>query len=63
MNARQIQQILIKDGWMIKNQKGSHRQYIHALKKGKVTVPFHGKDEINPSTLKSIFKQAGIKNK
>ena len=37
--------------------------YIHELKKGKVTVPFHGKDEINPSTLKSIFKQAGIKNK
>jgi predicted RNA binding protein YcfA (HicA-like mRNA interferase family) len=50
MNAKQIQQILIKDGWIIKNQKGSHRQYIHELKKGKVTVPFHGKDEINPST-------------
>ena len=58
MNAQQIQQILIKDGWSIKNQKGSHRQYIHEFKKGKVTVPFHGKDEINPSTLKSIFKQA-----
>ncbi len=63
MNAKQIQQILIKDGWSIKNQKGSHRQYIHEFKKGKVTVTFHGKDEINPSTLKSIFKQAGIKNK
>jgi len=63
MNAKQIQQILIKDGWSIKNQKGSHRQYIHEFKKCKVTVPFHGKDEINPSTLKSIFKQAGIKNK
>jgi len=50
MNAKQIQQILIKDGWIIKNQKGSHRQYIRELKKGKVTVPFHGKDEINPST-------------
>ncbi|MEY3188204.1 MAG: HicA toxin of bacterial toxin-antitoxin [Bacteroidota bacterium] len=50
MNAKQIQQILIKDGRIIKNQKGSHRQYIHELKKGKVTVPFHGKDEINPST-------------
>ena len=46
---------------VIKNQKG--RQYIHEFKKGKVTVPFHGKDEINPSTLKSIFKQAEIKNK
>jgi predicted RNA binding protein YcfA (HicA-like mRNA interferase family) len=50
MSAKQIQQILIKDGWIIKNQKGSHRKYIHELKKGKVTVPFHGKDEINPST-------------
>ena len=63
MNARQIQKILIKDGWIIKNHNGSHRQYIHEFKKGKVKVPFHGKDEINPSTLKSIFKQAGIKNK
>jgi predicted RNA binding protein YcfA (HicA-like mRNA interferase family) len=28
---------------------------------GKVTVPIHGKNEININTLKSIFKQAGIK--
>jgi predicted RNA binding protein YcfA (HicA-like mRNA interferase family) len=63
MNAKQIHRLLIKEGWIIKNQKGSHRQYIHVARKGKVTLPIHGKNEININTLKSIFKQAGIKTK
>jgi len=45
----------------MKTQKGSHGQFIHPTKKGKVTVPIHGKDEIPHKTLNSIFKQAGIK--
>jgi predicted RNA binding protein YcfA (HicA-like mRNA interferase family) len=63
MNAKQIHRLLIKEGWIIKNQKGSHRQYIHVARTGKVTLPIHGKNEININTLKSIFKQAGIKIK
>jgi predicted RNA binding protein YcfA (HicA-like mRNA interferase family) len=61
MNAKQIHRLLINEGWIIKNQNGSHRQYIHMTRMGKVTVPIHGKNEININTLKSIFKQAGIK--
>ena len=32
-------------GWRFDSQKGSHRQYVHPFKIGKVTIPFHkGKD-------------------
>ena len=42
-------------GWM-----GSHRQYKHPTKKGKVTIPFHTKD-LSKSTEQSILKQAWLK--
>jgi predicted RNA binding protein YcfA (HicA-like mRNA interferase family) len=61
MNSKQVIHLLKKDGWSLKVQKGSHGQYIHPTKKGKVTVPIHGKDEIPPKTLKSILNQAGLK--
>lgn len=63
MNAKQSHRLLIKEGWIIKNQNGSHRQYIQVARTGRVTPPVLGKNEININTLKSIFKQAGIKTK
>jgi predicted RNA binding protein YcfA (HicA-like mRNA interferase family) len=50
-----------KDGWTLKAQSGSHKQFIHPVKQGKVTVADHGKKEIPPGTLNSILKQAGLK--
>ena len=43
-------------------QKGSHRQYKHKTKGGRVTVP-HPKKDLPLGTVKSIFKQAGIEVK
>jgi predicted RNA binding protein YcfA (HicA-like mRNA interferase family) len=60
MNAKQIERIIRKDGWVLKSQKGSHQQYVHPTKKGKVTLALHGKREITIKTVRSIFKQAGI---
>ena len=60
MNAKQIERIIRKDGWVLKSQKGSHQQFIHPYKKGKVTLAIHGKREIPHKTLKSIFTQAGL---
>ena len=51
--------ILHRDGWIVKNQRGSHVQLIHATKSGKVTIP-HPRKELDPKTVKSIFKQASI---
>ena len=47
------------DGWVLKSQRGSHRQYVHPVKPGKVTLPNHTGD-LDPRTVKSIWKQAGI---
>lgn len=61
MNAKQVIKLLKQDGWFRKkSNSGSHQQFIHDEKKGKVTVPVHGKDEIPPKTLAAILKQAGL---
>ncbi|MDR6195908.1 type II toxin-antitoxin system HicA family toxin [Siphonobacter sp. SORGH_AS_0500] len=61
MTAREILKMLHQDGWMIKDQNGSHLQLVHPTKKGKVTVPAHGSKDIPKGTLNSILKQAGLK--
>ena len=45
MKPREMEKLILADGWMFKNQEGSHKNYIHPTKPGKVTIPFHqGKD-------------------
>jgi predicted RNA binding protein YcfA (HicA-like mRNA interferase family) len=61
MRCREIIKILEKDGWYEVDQKGSHKQFKHPLKQGKVTVPMHKIKDIPVGTLNSIYKQAGIK--
>lgn len=62
MRFEELEKIIISDGWFLKSQKGSHRQYVHHWKKGKVTIPFH-RGDLNIRTVKSILKQAGIERK
>jgi predicted RNA binding protein YcfA (HicA-like mRNA interferase family) len=60
MNSREILLALQRDGWVQVAQKGSHVQFKHPKKEGRVTVP-HPKRDIPIGTLKSIEKQAGLK--
>ena len=60
MNSRDVIKALEKANWFEVNQSGSHKQFKHATKKGRVTVPYPKRD-IPIGTLKSIEKQAGIK--
>ena len=60
MNSRDVIKALEQDGWYEVSQVGSHKQFKHAMRKGRVTVP-HPKRDIPIGTLKSIEKQAGIK--
>lgn len=60
MKVRDVLKKLQKDGWQLKNQAGSHRQFVHSMKPGKVTIAGHESDELPPKTHKSIMKQAGI---
>jgi len=50
-----------KDGWYLVATSGSHRQYKHPLKAGRVTIAGHPSDELAPGTLNSILKQAQFK--
>jgi len=62
MNSREIIKLLGLDGWIKHNQKGSHCQYKHPVKKGKVTVP-HPKKDLPKGTVASILKQAGLEKR
>jgi predicted RNA binding protein YcfA (HicA-like mRNA interferase family) len=54
--------ILHADGWYELPRKATaHVQLKHPIKPGKVTVPNHPGD-VPPFTLKSIWKQAGLKS-
>lgn len=60
MKSREIIKMLEADGWFKHAQKGSHCQFKHPFKKGKVTVP-HPKNDLPLKTMQSILKQAGLK--
>jgi predicted RNA binding protein YcfA (HicA-like mRNA interferase family) len=60
MKVREVLKLLNKDGWTVKEAKGSHSQLTHPTKSGKVTLPNH-KGDIPPCTLNSIWRQAGLK--
>lgn len=52
---------LKKDGWVKVHQVGSHRQFKHPTKKGKVTVNGHESEDVWGRKLKSIESQSGLK--
>lgn len=59
MRFREIEKILLDDGWRFKKAKGSHYSYVHPTKPGKITIPNHPGD-IAPQIIKQILKQAGL---
>lgn len=59
-SSREVIKILEADGWYLVNTKGSHHQYKHPKKKGRVTVKHPDKD-IPVKTLKRIEQQSGLK--
>ncbi|MHC4875780.1 MAG: type II toxin-antitoxin system HicA family toxin [Planctomycetota bacterium] len=60
VTVRDILQTLAKDGWVEVACKGSHRQFKHPTKSGRVTVAGKRKQELHPKTAASILKQAGL---
>jgi predicted RNA binding protein YcfA (HicA-like mRNA interferase family) len=61
MKVRDVLKMIESDGWYQVAQKGSHRQFKHPTKQGRVTVAGHPSMEIDKGTLNSILKQAGSK--
>jgi predicted RNA binding protein YcfA (HicA-like mRNA interferase family) len=61
MKVRDAIRLIERDGWQLVNQEGSHRQYKHPGKKGRVTIAGHPSMDLDPKTKSSILKQAGLK--
>lgn len=60
MKVRDVIRLIENEGWFQVAQKGSHRQFRHPTKRGKVTVPGKMSDDIRVGTLRSILRQAGL---
>ena len=61
LKVRDAIKLVEREGWLLVNFEGSHRQYKHPTKKGRVTVAGHPSMDLDPKTRTSILKQAGLK--
>lgn len=59
-SSREVLKMLEADGWALAKVTGDHHQFRHPTKTGRVTLPHPVKD-IPIGTLRSIFRQAGMK--
>jgi predicted RNA binding protein YcfA (HicA-like mRNA interferase family) len=60
MRSREMIRMLEQDGWYLVGIRGSHHQYKHSVKPGRVTVK-HPESDLPKGTINSILKQAGLK--
>ena len=61
MKVCDILAVLRNVGWLLVASRGSHRQFKHPVKPGRVTVAGKPSDDLAPGTLNSILKQASLK--
>ena len=61
MKVRDCIKMIEADGWYLVATRGSHRQYKHPSKPGRITIAGHLADVLAPGTLNSVLKQAGLK--
>jgi predicted RNA binding protein YcfA (HicA-like mRNA interferase family) len=61
MKVSDVLRMLHDDGWYLAATRGSHRQFKHPSKPGRVTVAGKPSDDLAPGTLNSILKQSGLK--
>lgn len=60
MKVRDVIKLIESDGWYLVATKGSHRQFKHPVKPGRVTIAGHPGDDLAPGTLNSVLKQAQL---
>jgi len=61
MKVAEVLRLLSRDGWYLAATRGSHRQYKHPSKPGRVTVSGRPGEDLAPGTLGSILKQSGLR--
>jgi predicted RNA binding protein YcfA (HicA-like mRNA interferase family) len=63
VKVRDVIRLIEGDGWYLVATRGSHRQYKHSTKSGRVTIAGKPSDDLALGTLNSVMKQAGLKEK
>lgn len=61
MKVREAIKMVEADGWCMVATRGSHRQYKHPSKPGRITIAGNPGDDLAVGTVNSIRKQAGLK--
>ena len=61
LQVSEILNLLRRDGWVQVAQRGSHRQFVHPIKPGRVTVSGKPSKDLPHAIHKSILIQAGLK--
>jgi predicted RNA binding protein YcfA (HicA-like mRNA interferase family) len=61
VKVREAIRVIQQDGWYEVSARGSHRQFKHPVKPGRVTVAGKPSDDLAPKTFDSILRQAGLK--
>jgi predicted RNA binding protein YcfA (HicA-like mRNA interferase family) len=61
VKVREVIKMLEANGWYLAYTKGSHRQFRHPHKLGKVTVSGKPGRDIAVGTYLNILKQAGLR--
>lgn len=61
MKVAEVLRLLLMDGWVQVASRGSHRQFKHPSKPGRVTLSGKPSDDLAPGTLNSVLKQAALK--
>jgi len=59
--VREVIRMIEEDGWVLVVTKGSHRQFKHPAKPGRVTIAGKPGDDLATGTYLSILKQAGLR--
>jgi predicted RNA binding protein YcfA (HicA-like mRNA interferase family) len=63
VKVRDVIRLIEDDDWFLVATRGSHRQYKHAVKPGRVTIAGKPSDDMAPGTLNSVLNQAGLKER
>jgi predicted RNA binding protein YcfA (HicA-like mRNA interferase family) len=61
MKVSGVLRMLQDDGWYLHSTRGSHRQFKHPTKPGRVTVAGKPSDDLASGSLNSILKLSGLK--
>ena len=56
--AREIENALLRDGFLLNYSTGSHRRYVHEETNRRVSISWHGQSQtFKPGTLRSIIER------